>query len=63
MVVQGGEPPRSGLLFDTSVIIAAISKDELGLSRLRDLPADMLFVPAIVMGELDFGGFALRGMG
>lgn len=55
MVDAVGEATASGLLFDTSVVIAAFAEDVAVTGRLRRLPADLLFVPAIVVGELAFG--------
>lgn len=55
VVAEGGQPTAPGFLFDTSVVIAAFGGDEAVTCRLRQFPADRLFVPVIVVGELAFG--------
>ncbi len=55
MVAGGGEPAAPGLLFDTSVVIAAFGDEGAVTARLRRFPADRIFVPVIVVGELAFG--------
>jgi tRNA(fMet)-specific endonuclease VapC len=49
--------PAHGFLFDTNVIIAAMAEDTTVTHRLAVLPAESIFVPVVVLGELFVGAF------
>ncbi len=55
MVESGEESQDEGFLFDTNVVIAAFEQEEAVTRRLEGSPADALFVPVVVLGEMDFG--------
>ena len=58
MIADDRAVPAAGLLLDTSVLVATFRRETAVTSRLRNLPADMLLIPAIVLGELAFGARA-----
>lgn len=55
MVATYQERSAQSYLFDTNVVIAALEQEETVTARLAEIPAESLFVPVIVLGELHFG--------
>jgi tRNA(fMet)-specific endonuclease VapC len=62
MVADAGEVTAGGggsgtrrILVDTSVVIAALRGEHVVSRRLVELPAASIFLPVIVLGELQFG--------
>lgn len=56
-MVDNGQATAGGFLFDTNIVIAAFGRDEGVAQRLEGLPADSIFIPSIVIGELFYGAY------
>lgn len=51
---------RRGYLFDSSLVVAALNEEPRVLHLLRGVPSEIIFVPAIALGELYFGALKSR---
>lgn len=49
-----------GFLLDSNVIVAAFEEDLEVTQRLAATPSDLLFIPAVALGELYFGAMKSR---